>query len=77
MKTLFRKMKTKTNELFRRRIFAEKHTLPGHAAGYSPPTLKVRGYVSRPGDCEQDRKINEGDVRVGRNKDGGFIAFPA
>lgn len=79
MKKLFNKMKTKTNEMLRGKSCANTHSPPVHTIGsHTPPILKVRGYVSRPGESGQDKNVvNEAGVRTGRNKEGGFIAFPA
>lgn len=79
MKKLFNKMKTKTKKVLRGKSYLDKHSPPVHAGvSHISPLLKVRGYVSWPGESEPDKNvIHEAGVRVGRNKEGGFIAFPA
>ncbi len=73
-------MKTILNQV--KHIFLKRRRTTANISAYrnAAPIVaaKMRGYVSWPDEHEKvQRERPEDGIRVGRTKDGGFIAFPA
>lgn len=77
MKKMFKKMKSR-HRLNNRRRTDVMDPITIESAGRPKERLKDGGFISWPDSTSDPAESPSYDgIRVGRNKDGGFIAFPA